>query len=115
MPDLVTAGDLLRPAVKRGGGPIVESYFLKANAPDRREALWLKYTFLVPRAGRPPTASVWAIHFDGERNQRRAFKETWPLGSVKWEDESLGLHFGDCMLEKGLTQGRLKDDKKSVA
>ncbi len=115
MPDLLTAADLLRPAVKPGGGPIVESFFLKANAPDRREAIWLKHTFLVPSDGRPATASVWAIHFDGEANRTRAFKETWPLGSVSWRDEALDLRFGDCVLERGLARGRLRDDSGSVA
>lgn len=115
MPDPLEARDLLRPAIGRGGTPIVESFFLKANAADRREAIWLKHTFLVPRDGRPASASVWAIHFDGQANAHRAFKETWPLGAVAWEDEELGLHFGDCALERGRARGRLRDDEGSVA
>ncbi|MBW2260562.1 MAG: hypothetical protein JRG91_01210 [Deltaproteobacteria bacterium] len=115
MPDLVSAPDLLLPVVRRGSGPIVESYFLKANAPDRREAIWLKHTFLLPRDDRPASASVWAIHFDGERNAYRAFKESWPLGSVTWQDDALCLRFGDCVLEKGHARGRLRDDSGSVA
>jgi len=115
MVDPGNARDLLRPAVGRGGRPLVESFFLKANAPDRREAIWLKHTFFVPADDRPATASVWAIHFDGTSNRNRAFKETWPLGSVAWEEEELRLRFGDCLLERGRARGRMRDDSGSVA
>lgn len=112
---LATMPDPLLPAMRPGGGPLVESYFLKANAPDRREAIWIKHTFLVPCGSTRALASAWAIHFDGESNTRRAFKETWPIGAVTWDPDRLHLHFGDCVLEEGRARGRLRDDSGSIA
>ena len=43
-----------------------ESYFLRANHPNRPLAFWIRYTVFSP-AGRPEAAEgeLWAIVFDG--------------------------------------------------
>lgn len=43
-----------------------ESYFLRSNAPDRPEALWIRFTILVSKH-RPDQviAERWCTHFDG--------------------------------------------------
>jgi hypothetical protein len=98
-----------------GARALVESYFIKANNPVRREALWVKYTFLL-RPGRDRSrASVWAIHFDGEAGRNRAFKQSWPVDTVKWTTDDLSLSFGDCELTAGRARGRLCDDEGSIS
>lgn len=115
MPDQALSVDPLAPAVRPGRGPLVESYFLKANAPEHREAIWIKHTFFVPPDGTGAKASAWAIHFDAESDTRRAFKETWPIGATTWSRDGLDLRFGDCTLERGRARGRLRDDAGSIA
>jgi hypothetical protein len=56
----------------------VESYFVRANHPQRPLALWLKATVLAPLEGEP-VAETWLIAFDGERRRTWAHKATHPL------------------------------------
>lgn len=65
-------------ALRYRGGGYVESYFVRANDPRRRRAVWLKSTILSPLAGEP-VAESWFIYFDGERNRTFAHKETVPF------------------------------------
>ncbi len=65
-----------RGAAARGGH--VESYFLRANHPDRPLALWAKATVLFPRRG-PRVRESWFIVFDGERDRTFAHKVTAPF------------------------------------
>jgi hypothetical protein len=60
----------------QGPGGHVESYFLKANAPDGKRALWVKHTvFAPPGRAHEAKAEVWAIAFDRER------PGTFPIGA----------------------------------
>jgi hypothetical protein len=106
--------DPFLPAIRRQGAPIVESYFLKLNEPSRREALWIKFTFLLPERGRGPRASVWTVHFDAATGRHRALKRTWPLDEVSFSDDRLDLGFGECALTPGRTAGRIADDEGEV-
>ena len=47
----------------------VESFFLKANAPNQpNRAFWLKFTLLIPESpDEQALAEVWAVCFDEER------------------------------------------------
>ncbi len=60
----------------RGGGH-VESWFLKANEPGGRRALWLKNTVFARAKGErgealvPPMAEAWAIAFESRARSRR--------------------------------------------
>ena len=104
--------DLLSPRV-RPGKVHVESYFLKANDPSSREALWIKFTFLVTCPPYPRSlASVWAVHFDSR--EHRAFKETWPMSAVTW-GSPLDLRFGECRLTGASCSGRLEDPRGSIS
>ncbi len=66
------------PRYAEGSHGHVESYFLRANDPDRPRALWIKGTILAPHAGEP-LAETWFIWFDGEKKRTFARKETVPL------------------------------------
>jgi hypothetical protein len=56
----------------------VESYFLRANDPDRPRAVWLKATIYAPLEG-PPEVESWLVVFDGARATPIAGRETAPL------------------------------------
>ena len=60
----------------RGKGH-VESYFVRANHPRRRQAIWIKATVLARPAGQgPAVAEVWCAFFDGDAGTVWAHKET---------------------------------------
>jgi hypothetical protein len=91
----------------RGGH--VESYFLKLNDAAQNKAFWIKFTLLCPK-GKPEdtVAEVWGIAFDSATPEwNQAFKETYPVASVKLAQGDAVLKFGASSLEPGRTQGRL--------
>ena len=62
-----------RAALRRATGQ-VESYFLRANDPDRPRAFWLKATILAPLEGEAE-AETWFIFFDGSRPACRGTRD----------------------------------------
>jgi len=97
----------------------VESYFLRANHPQRPLALWLKATILAPLAGEP-VAETWLIAFDGERQRLFAHKLTHPLARASMIGDALGARIaaGDWLLElseRGHARGSLASKDGSAA
>lgn len=89
-----------------------ESYFLRANHPQRALAFWIRYTFFSPK-GRPGEAEgeLWAVFFNGERGRVTAVKECFPLADCEIGTEGLDLrigdaHLGDACLLGSVTSGR---------
>ena len=82
-----------------------ESYFLRANHPDRALAFWIRYTFFCP-AGRPQDAvgEVWAVYFDGECNAIAAAKECFALDACRI-GAPLDLSIGDSHLGSHALRG----------
>jgi hypothetical protein len=63
-------------ALRYAGAPgHVESYFLRANDPQKARALWLKATVFAPLEGEPQVES-WFIYFDAARSSPIAGRET---------------------------------------
>lgn len=83
----------------RGRGH-VESYFLRANDPQRPRALWLKATILAPLVGEP-VAEMWLVAFDGELQRHFAHKLTFPFARASLIGDELGARIaaGDWLLE----------------
>jgi hypothetical protein len=94
----------------------VESYFLKAVAPDARRALWLKATILSAAADPANArAEAWAIAFDHREPARRqvALKHGVPLTAASFSRHGLGVDWqvsgsADGMhLEPGASRGAI--------
>ena len=90
----------------------VESYFWRANDPERPRALWLKATVLAPLHGEP-VAEGWFIWFDGERNRTIAGKETVSLSTARYEgqDEAPEIRVGKFAFDvgaRGTARGSVK-------
>ena len=83
----------------------VESWFLRANDPDRRRALWLKTTLLEPHAG-PPVAETWCCTFDGEDTW--GARETVPVAEARL-DGPLVVAGCEMDLQAGTLRGTLGD------
>lgn len=72
----------------------IESFFLKATAPDTKRAIWLKATVLAA-AAEPDrvTAEGWAIAFDHRDKERRnvGVKHTVPYAEASFSDRDLAI------------------------
>lgn len=93
-----------------------ESFFVRANHPERPLAFWVRYTLLVP-AGRSEAAvaELWAIVFDGETNRVTAVKETHPLASAVLDRDRLSLRIGGASFEHGSLRGSARTAERCVS
>ena len=103
----------------RGGGH-VESWFLKANEPGGRRAIWLKTTvFARPlsadksHAPVPPMAEAWAIAFDRERGHI-ATKTSVPLASARFSRGTLDVEVDGCELSLGHARGAIANGTRHL-
>ncbi|MDX1693669.1 MAG: hypothetical protein R3208_07875 [Ketobacteraceae bacterium] len=73
-----------------------ESYFLRANHPEKPHAFWIRYTIFSPK-GRPgdTIGELWVIYFDGETHQITAAKEELPFSQCAFSSEGLSVRLGD--------------------
>ncbi len=86
----------------------VESYFLKANDPAGRRALWIKATVFATDA-RPAgaIAEAWAVLFDRDTGHI-AVKQSVPWAEASFSREGLGIQIGSLLrLEPGATEGAI--------
>lgn len=105
------------------GGGHVESWFLKANEPGGRRAVWLKTTVFArpPSAGRekahqlvPPVAEAWAIVFDRERGHV-ATKITVPFDAARFGRGTLDVAVDGCELSLGRARGVIATGHRRIA
>lgn len=67
--------------------PYYESRFIRANSPDRAQALWLRSTLLLPMAG-VPVADAWVMVFDPDGAGNRALKQPHPIDQSDYDYDS---------------------------
>ncbi len=84
-----------------------ESFFQRANHPTRPLAFWIRYTIFRP-ADQPHGAlgELWAIWFDGEKEQIVAVKHEEPLANCRFDETKLGAQIGGATLHDGALDGR---------
>jgi hypothetical protein len=83
-----------------------ESFFLRANHPERSLAFWIRYTIFSP-AGRPEAAlgELWAVFFDGERGRHVAAKMEVPFSRCTFDASRLLVEIDGARLEPGKLTG----------
>ena len=83
-----------------------ESYFLRANHPERPLAFWIRYTLFSPRQ-RPEEAvgELWGIWFDGETGRHAVVKKVIPISGCAFNAASFSVQIGDAVLSPGSFQG----------
>jgi len=88
-----------RPGQKTG---FYESFFSRANHPDRPLAFWIRCTLFSP-IGRPDDAvgELWAVLFDGETRRNIAVKTEIPLQQCDFNPETFSVRIGEALLEQG--------------
>jgi hypothetical protein len=82
-----------------GSGGLYESYFLRANHPQRPLAFWIRYTVFSPK-GRPEEAigELWAAYFDGERGRNFAAKSEVPVDRCSFSARALAVKIAQSEL-----------------
>ena len=93
----------------------VESYFVKANDPKSRRALWLKSTiYASDRDPRAAVAEAWAIAFDGDAHGHVAVKSTVPFERARFGRRGLDVEVDACVLTKASARGALETAERKV-
>jgi hypothetical protein len=92
-----------------------ESWFQRANHPERPLAFWIRYTIFSPK-GRPQDAvgEVWAVWFDGETGQHLALKESVPLARCTFSSFDLDARIGVSGLNQHHLEGRLRGGGRTL-
>jgi hypothetical protein len=76
-----------------------ESFFQRANHPDRPLAFWTRYTVFSPK-GHPENAigELWAVFFNGETNTHIAVKKEVPLNNCVFCTTAFDVRIGVARL-----------------
>ncbi len=95
----------------------VESWFLEANDPSGRRAVWLKTTvYARPRNGAtrvPPIAETWAIVFDRDRGHV-ATKQSVPFDRARFSRGTLDVEVDGCELSLGRARGEVASGGRAI-
>lgn len=87
-------------------GPYYESRFIRANAPDAAQAVWLRETLLLPVAGEP-RAEVWVMVFDPSGH--RALKRSFPIEAAEFGYKTWSARIATTSLDDDAAYGSLVD------
>lgn len=92
-----------RPGQKTGH---YESFFLRANHPQKPLAFWIRYTIFSPN-GNPEKAigELWAVYFDGENRVNTAVKKEVPFAECSFDSSMLDNRIGDSILKSDTISG----------
>mgnify|MGYP005844110707 FL=1 len=72
-----------------------ESYFFRANHPERPLAFWIRYTLFSPhRQPERAIGELWGIWFDGESNTHVAVKKELPMEQCLFGREEFHVRIG---------------------
>lgn len=109
---------LLDRAQYRPGQPAghYESFYQRANHPDRPLAFWIRYTIFAP-AGNPAAAvgELWAVAFDGETGRHAVAKEEFPIADCRFDRDTFGVRIGASELGPGALSGEAGAIRWSLA
>lgn len=94
--------------------PYYESRFIRANHPDRAQAVWLRWTLLYPRPGEP-VADVWVMVFDPDGAGNRALKQPHPITVADYRSDPWSARIGDTAIDDRRAVGTLDGAQWDVA
>jgi hypothetical protein len=93
--------------------PYYESRYIRANDPERPQALWLRETLLLPTAG-DPVADVWVMVFDPEGAGNRALKEPYPIDAADYGYDNWTARIGAATIDDRSAQGVVTGGNRSA-
>lgn len=88
-----------------------ESYFIRANHPEKPLAFWIRYTVFAPR-NNPDGAmgELWATWFDGTTGRHVSVKDEFPLAHCKFDNSRFSVNVGKSTLDGGRAAGSAGKD-----
>lgn len=85
-----------------------ESWFIRANHPDRPWAFWIRYTTFCPEKHHEgAVGELWATFFDGETDGHVSVKQTFPISACGLDAEAFRVDIGPAVLTDRSAQGRV--------
>ncbi len=82
-----------------------ESFFIRANHPQKPLAFWIRYTIFQPAKNHSNAlGELWAIVFDGE-GHHRALKAEYPISQCSFAPDDFNIVIGDAVLMPGIAHG----------
>jgi hypothetical protein len=93
--------------------PYYESRYIRANDPERPQALWLRETLLLPTDGEP-VADVWVMVFDPEGAGNRALKEPYPIDAADYDYDDWTARIGATTIDDRSAQGVVTGGNRSA-
>jgi hypothetical protein len=83
-----------------------ESFYQRANHPERPLAFWIRYTVFAPAAD-PGAAlgELWAVAFDGESGQHTVAKDEFPIADCEFDPDAFAVRIGASRLGPGSLVG----------
>jgi len=92
----------------RDRGGHYESFYLKANAPDRKLGLWLKHSLMAAKGSdAPPFGESWAVLMDGDRGVHRVAKRVVPADEVEINPLEHIIRLGEAVLDDRWARGAI--------
>lgn len=93
-----------------------ESFFQRANHPDRNLAFWIRYTIFSPhRQPEKAIGEIWAIWFDGENRQHTAVKLETDIKNCQFGKDRLFAKIENCLLEDGKLTGEASTGPDTIS
>jgi hypothetical protein len=91
---------------KDGPAGFYESFFIRANHPEKPLAFWIRYTIFKP-ANNPSGAlgEVWATWFDGDTGQHVSVKDELPFSECAFNPQAFDVKVGQAALKSGQASG----------
>jgi hypothetical protein len=93
--------------------PYYESRYIRANHPERPQALWLRETLLIPTAG-DASADVWVMVFDPDGSGNRALKEPYPIDAADYHYDDWTARIGATSLDDRSAEGVVTGGNRSA-
>ncbi|NIP79435.1 MAG: hypothetical protein GWM90_09570, partial [Gemmatimonadetes bacterium] len=96
-------------------GGFYESWFQRANHPDRPLAFWIRSTVFSPK-GRPEEAvgELWAVYFDGERHTNTAARQEHPIPDTALARDRFDVRIGGSQLGPGRLTGAAGEEGRTI-
>jgi hypothetical protein len=92
--------------------PYYESRFIRANHPDRPQALWLRETLLLTSGG-AASADVWVMVFDPDDAGNRALKQPHPIEDAEFRADTWTARIGETTIDDGAARGSLSGPRSA--
>lgn len=98
-----------------------ESYFLRANHPEKPLAFWFRYSIFLPKTipdsdKKNTIGELWAVVFNRETNRMTAVKEEFRIDECNFSGSGLDVSIADRgRLLPGMAYGKISSNGNSIS